>query len=112
MNIEFKTKKLEKECTKVNEANKAFGLKTARKLIRRLYDIQAANCLADLSPLPPTRCHRLKGKLKQRLAIDLEQPNRLIFCGIDNRGKILNLDEVKFSNITSIKVLEVSKHYD
>lgn len=112
MNIEFKTKKLKKECTNIDEANKVFGGKVARKLIRRLYDIQAANCLVDLSPLPPTRCHRLKGKLKQLLAIDLEQPNRLIFCAIDDCGKILDLDKVKFAQIKSIKVMEVSKHYD
>lgn len=112
MNIEFKTKKLEKICTHINEANKAFGENIGRKLIRRLYDIQAANCLVDLSPLPPIRCHRLHGTLKQLLAIDLEQPNRLIFCAIDDSGKTLDLDKVKFSHITNIKILEVSKHYD
>lgn len=112
MNILFKSKKLEKECTEYEKAVKAYGENVAKKLIRRLYDISAADYLSDISPLPPTRCHRLKGNKKQFLAIDLEQPNRLIFQATDDDGNVLDLDKVKLSQILSIKVMEVSKHYD
>lgn len=112
MNIVFKTNKLENECKSITIATKAYGANNARKLIRRLYDIQAANTLADLSPLPPTRCHRLKEYKKRFLAIDLEQPNRLILLPIDDDGNALDLDKVSLSQISNVKIMEVSKHYD
>lgn len=111
MNIEFKTKKLQKECTMINVASKQHGENLARRIIRILYGIQAAECLSDLSPLPPMRCHRLKGDLKQMLAIDLEH-KRLILRAIDEKGNFLDLDKVKFSQICNVKIMEVSKHYD
>ena len=112
MNIKYRTKKLENECTNIKVASKQYGDKSARRIIMILYGIDAAERLCDLSPLPPMRCHRLKGELKQLLAIDLEQPNRLILKAIDEKGNFLNLDKVKFSQICNVKIMEVSKHYD
>lgn len=42
-------------------------------------DLRSATTLADLSPLPPTRCHLLKGDLAGKIAIDVGHPYRLIF---------------------------------
>ncbi|BCZ46155.1 hypothetical protein psyc5s11_22220 [Clostridium gelidum] len=48
----------------IDLASKNYGSDIARKIIQRLYEIQAANSLNDLNRLPPTRCHRLKGNKK------------------------------------------------
>lgn len=112
MNIEFKSRKLEKELKDINSASKSYGGDIARKIIKRLYEIQAANTLNDLNKLPPTRCHRLKGDLKLYLAVDLKQPHRLKFSPLNEDGSIADLDKVSWSNIYSVKIMEVSKHYD
>ena len=61
MLIYFKTRNLQKICSKENEAVKRLGLKMARKLQQRLMELSAATCLDDISKLPPPRCHPLKG---------------------------------------------------
>ena len=48
------------------------------KLKRRLDDLRDVKNLADAQKLPG-RCHPLKENRKGQWAIDLEQPNRLIF---------------------------------
>lgn len=112
MNIEFKSSKLEKELRDFNSASKSYGNDIARKIIKRLYEIQAANTLNDLNRLPPTRCHRLKGNLKLYLAVDLKQPHRLIFIPLNSDGTVADLDKVSMSDVHSVKIMEVSKHYD
>lgn len=112
MNVEFKSNKLEKELKNIDSASKTYGADIARKIIKRLYEIQAANSLNDLNRLPPTRCHRLKGNLKLYLAVDLKQPHRLIFVPLNSDGTIADLDKVSMSDIHSVKIMEVSKHYD
>lgn len=112
MIIEFKSNKLEKELKNIDLASKNYGSDIARKIIQRLYEIQAANSLNDLNRLPPTRCHRLKGNKKLYLAVDLKQPHRLIFIPLNSDGTVADLDKVSLSDIHSVKIMEVSKHYD
>lgn len=112
MKIEFKSRKLEKELKDINSASKSYGPDIARQIIKRLYEIQAANTLNDLNKLPPTRCHRLKGDLKLYVAVNLKQPHRLIFQPLHEDGTVADLDKVSMSDIYSVKIMEVSKHYD
>jgi len=112
MKIEFKSRRLEKELKDINSASKSYGADIARQIIKRIYEIQAANTLNDLNKLPPTRCHRLKGDLKLYVAVNLKQPHRLIFVPLSEDGTVADLDKVSMSDIYSVKIMEVSKHYD
>jgi proteic killer suppression protein len=112
MNIYFKSSKFEKELKDIHSASKSYGSDIARKIIQRLYEMQAANSLNDLNRLPPTRCHRLKGNKKLYLAVDLKQPHRLIFIPLNSDGTVADLDKVSLSDIHNVKITEVSKHYD
>ena len=79
MDIFFKTGVIQKLCSKNAVAQKKLGPKMARKLQQRMMELKAAETLADISHLPPARCHELKGNRKGQLSVDLEQPHRLLF---------------------------------
>ncbi len=72
----------------------------------------AVDTLDELSYLPPTRCHMLKGKRKYQFAVDLVHPFRLIF---KPRGEIENyLIEGEFNKkfVKEIIILEVIDYHD
>ncbi len=78
MNIVFSTKKLRKICNTQSLLIKEFGAEQAKKLGQRLDELRAADCLEDISHLPP-RCHELTGNLKGIFSVDLKHPYRLLF---------------------------------
>lgn len=78
MRIFFETTKFEKLCTNSAKAVREFGAQNGNLLIRRIQELQAARCLADLRNMPG-RCHELTGNLDGLLSIDLKHPMRLLF---------------------------------
>ena len=59
MKIYFKTRKLEKICSKKKESVKAVGAENSQRLLQRMMELKAAYTLNDISNLPPARCHEL-----------------------------------------------------
>ena len=98
MQVEFRTRKLEKCYLKASEATKAFGDEVARRYIQRINIIKRTADLAELSALPGLRCHALKGDRKGQYAVNLTGFHRLIFS---MKGEMLEI----------VLVEEVSKHY-
>ena len=47
-------------------------------------ELKAADTLADISRLPPARCHELTGNRAGQLSVDLEHPYRLLFIVANN----------------------------
>ena len=78
MEIEFRTTKLHKDCWSQRAMTGRWGPKTAKKMRRRLADLEAAETLEQMRHLPG-RCHELSGDLAGCLALDLDHPYRLIF---------------------------------
>jgi proteic killer suppression protein len=99
LQIEFRTKKLEKQYVQQKLAVKAYGNKVARKYIQRINIIKQANDFDELSGLPGLRCHPLKGDREGQYAIDLTGFYRLIFTLVGESLEIVQIEEV-------------SKHYD
>lgn len=79
MEICFRSRVLQKTCSKEGEAVKRLGAKMAGKVMQRMMELQAAETLADLSRLPPARCHELTGDRKGVFSVDLDHPYRLLF---------------------------------
>ncbi|MCI5222024.1 MAG: killer suppression protein [Candidatus Electrothrix sp. AR4] len=94
MNIYFKTKKLQKICSKKHEATKRLGSKGAHKLMQRMMELSAAEFLLDISRYPPARCHELTGNRKGQLSVDLEHPYRLLFIPADDPVPTTQLSEL------------------
>jgi proteic killer suppression protein len=79
VDIEFSSKKLEKECNDSLLLKRKHGEQRARLIRRRLDEMRAAPNLAVLRTLPGPRCHELVGDRKGQLSVDLDHPYRLIF---------------------------------
>jgi proteic killer suppression protein len=74
-------------CNDQKILKKKFGEEMAKRIGRRLDDLNAASCLEDMRNLPG-RCHELKGGRAGQLSLDLVHPQRLIFtCEGEDIGK-------------------------
>ena len=98
MEINFKTKKLEKQYTNHNEAIKIYGSQVAKKYIMRINILKSAKSFDDLYKIPTLKFHPLSGDRKGEYAISLTGFYRLI---ITNDGDVFDI----------AKIEEVSKHY-
>jgi proteic killer suppression protein len=108
--IEFSSRKLKNKLSSIKSLNKDYPQKIARNIIKRINQLQAFDCLAEVPTTPPFRRHSLSGKRKNQLAIDLSERYRIIFipiyeCEEDNENK-------NHKNVNKIKIMEVSNHYD
>ena len=110
MEIDFKTKRLQKQCNDDKEMVKIHGKERAEKLRKRLDDLRAALNLSVMKSLPG-RCHELKGDKKGELAVDLVHPYRLIFkpAGENLKKKDGGLD---WSAVTSITMTSIENYHD
>ena len=79
MNILFATKKLHKIFNSKKELEKNYGLDRATKIQQRLGELTGAECLADMPPFKPARCHELQGKELGLFSVDISSNYRLLF---------------------------------
>ncbi|MES0446459.1 MAG: type II toxin-antitoxin system RelE/ParE family toxin [Desulfobacterales bacterium] len=107
MVIYFKTKKLQKICNSTNESIKKLGPKMARKLQQRLMELKAAPCLADISRVPPPRCHQLSGDREGKLSVDLEHPYRLLFIPANDPIPVTQDGGLDWAKVTEIEIVEI-----
>lgn len=107
MRIAFRKSKLQKVCSSMREMEKAYGKDIARKLAQRLAELGAADTLADLSHLPPARCHALTADRLGQFSVDLAHPYRLLFepdhdtVPMDDKGGVIR------EQITAISIIDV-----
>jgi len=111
LEIDFKTRKLEKCCNEYKRAVAKWGPDYAKKIFQRLIELRAADTLADMSHLPPPRCHEVDGIRKDCFAVDIIQPSRMLFK-IANNPIPKNADGgVDRSKVTSINIYEVEDYH-
>lgn len=111
MEILFSNSRLEKECCDSKIRRKRHGDERARRLGRRLDDLQAAATLSVMRTLPG-RCHELTADRKGQLALDLDGPYRLIF---EPTHEPLPLDEngsLDWDRVTSIRILLIGDYHN
>ncbi len=108
MVIYFRIKKLQKICSNTNEAIKKLGPKMALKLQQRLMELKAASCLADISRVPPARCHPLSGNRDGQLSVDLEHPYRLLFIPANDPIPLTQDGGLDWTKITKIEIVEIT----
>jgi len=108
MQITFRTKKLQKHCSEEKEAIKAFGSNRARKLMRRLLELNAANDLSQIPKTPPPRCHELTGNLKGQLSVDLEHPWRLLFVPAHDPIPQTEDGGLDWAQVTAVEIIDIA----
>lgn len=104
MDIIFKSKKLEKQCNDFRLLVRQHGQARARKLRQRLDDLLAASSLAEVSKLPPARCHELVGDRAGQLSIDLDHPYRLILIPANDPTPLKEDGGLDWSKVTAIEI--------
>lgn len=112
MNIFYANKKVEKQCTELKQAKIDFPLKIAKKLLKLVNFIEAAENLNSVIGMKTYRFHKLKGDLSGLYAMDIDgvKSSYRLLVSFNNEG----FDDV-FTNSVSIEVItieEVSKHYE
>lgn len=99
MEVNFKSKKLEKVCTNISKAQKEYGQKIALKLFQRLGELQASGTLKDMSYIRSARLHPLKGKREGQYAVDLTGNYRLVFTADDGNIKLEKIEVIKVEEV-------------
>ena len=108
MDVFFKTKKLQKICSITKEMVKVLGPGMAKKLKQRMVELNAAEVLADLSHLPPTRLHELKNDRKGQYSVNLEEPYRLLFIPADDPVPLKEEDGgIDIKNVRSVEIIDI-----
>jgi proteic killer suppression protein len=108
MILYFHTSKLQKICNTEREAVKKLGSQCARKLMQRLQELDAAECLADIARVPPPRCHELTGNRKEQLSVDLQHPYRLLFIPANDPVPQTEEGGLGWEKVTEIKIIEIA----
>lgn len=79
MQVVYKNKTIEKVCTNALVASKKYGNEMAEKIQQRIDEIKAIDSVERMLQFRIGRCHRLQGNRKDRYAVDLVHPQRLVF---------------------------------
>jgi len=98
LQVEFRTKKLEKQFLDSKQAVKAYGQAVATRYIERINIIKHTSSIEELERLPGLNCHPLKGDRDGEWSVRLNGFMRLIFT---LHGEALEI----------VRIKEVSKHY-
>ena len=110
MEILFRTEKLRKLCSDVNELRRAFGKDGGITISRRLDDLEGAATLLDMRRLPG-RCHELTGDRAGQLAVDAKHPFRVIFLPTDDPLPVKPDGGLDWNKVQSIEIIEVVDYH-
>ena len=111
MDIYFNSEKLQKNCNSEKLSVKKWGPEMAKLIQQRLMELRAADCLSDISNLPPPRCHMLDGNRDGCFAVDLKDPFRLVFEPLHNPLPLKDDGGIDRTRVTSILILEVVNYH-
>jgi proteic killer suppression protein len=111
MEVSFATKKLQKQCNSAKTMKAEWGTDTARRLQRRLTEMEGAASLADLRHLPQADCHKLTGDRKGQLAVSLAHPHRLLF--VPNHDPVPRKADggLDWQSVTRVEILGVCDYH-
>lgn len=110
MDITFKNDKMEKAFNSEKELKRAYG-EQARYIQRRMAVLRAAATLAQVSNLPPDRCHELESSKGGKYAVDLKQPYRLVFCVANDPIPMKDDGGVDKAKVTAIEIQSVEDYH-
>jgi len=107
MEVGFSSSKLQKICNSDAKMKAEYGQQRARKLQQRLMELRAAATLAQVSRVPPPRCHEHTGNNKGKLTVDLDHPYRLFFRPNHDPVPVKPDGGLDWERVTSIVILGV-----
>ena len=72
-----------------------------------MMELKAAETLADISYLPPPRCHELTGNRAGQLSVDLEHPHRLLFIVANDPRPERKSGGLEWEGVTEIEIIAI-----
>lgn len=111
MDIQFRSKKLERECHQPGLCMKAHGQDRAARLKRRLDALRAADCLEDLRNVPG-RLHELGMNRKGQLSMDLDHPYRLILTPSSEPAPVRPDGGLDWAKVTAVTVVGIEDTHE
>ncbi|GED53727.1 killer suppression protein HigA [Brevibacillus borstelensis] len=112
MNIYYANKRIARVFDSKKNLDKTYGVDISKKIQQRLFELNAANSLDDISHLPPARCHELNGERAGQFAVDLKHPHRLIFTPGEDPVPRKADGSIDRKLVTSVIILEVVNYHD
>jgi proteic killer suppression protein len=107
----FYAKKLQRICSSEERMRKRWGVATAKKLMQRFAEFEAASSLAIIAKLPGARLHFLKGDRKGQLAVDAGNALRLVLEPNHNPIPKKRDGSLDLSGVTSVAIVDVTDYH-
>lgn len=110
MEVLFATSKLQRQLSSLQQLQRRWGQHAGKKIALRLQQLAAAPTLADMRQLPG-RCHELTGDRIGLLAVDVQQPYRLIFRPTANPPPTKEDGGLDWDAVESVTITEVVDYH-
>ncbi len=111
MQLLFRSRKLQKQCSSSKELRRTFGVEQAIVVEMRLSELRAAANLAQMRYRPRARCHELKAEREGQLSVDLKHPYRLVFMPAHEPLPKKLDGGLEWEKVTEIIILEVVDYH-
>ncbi len=110
MQINYKTRKLEKNLTDPTKTLKEYGNRS-KKIIQRLQELEASANLSVLKTLPAANCHQLSGDRAGEFAVDISGNWRMTFE--INQEPVPTKDDggIDTDNVTAVTILDITDYH-
>lgn len=109
MEIQFRDKKIRELCEKRAVAEKKLGTPSARKLLLRLQELEAASKVSDLVAGNP---HPLKGSRHGQFALDLAGGWRLVFAPANTPRPTRPDGSIDWTQVTIVSIEYIGDYHD
>ena len=110
MEINYKSKKLEKTVADLSTIKKHYGT-MAKAVNIRLNELKHADNLSEIRFLPQANCHELSQNRKGQLSVVVSGNHRIIFEPANEPIPTLEQGGLDWSKVTMITILEIAIDY-
>jgi toxin HigB-1 len=110
VDIVFPNERIAADFNSLKALSRIHGAENARRIMRRLDELGAAENLEVMRYLPG-RCHELHHDRAGQLAIDVRHPYRLIFEPANEPIPRKDDGGLDWSQVTSVRILEVEDYH-
>ena len=94
MEVEYRSKRIEKICTDASYAEKKYSREMAEKIQSRVDQIKSLDTVEQMIQFRVGRCHQLKGNRRNQFAVDLVGAYRLVFEKKGSQVQIALITEI------------------
>lgn len=111
MQVNFKSRKLQKVCNNEQRCIKKFGAICAKRIRARLDELHDSPNLETMRYFPQARFHPLSGDMKGLYAVDVEHPKRLIIKPDHNPIPKKTDGGIDLEQVTRVLVVDIIDYH-